>query len=227
MGGGMFGGGGNTDGNNTGGNNNSPLDILDLEPVENDGDVRLGRDRDGLFYANNKRLKFRGQPVRAKVAAWSLLGAETIDKKNFAFVKHESGARHRWKLDSEWSFEDPFCAVSNVSNLPLPVRARETSDVINIAVVAGAYEINGMNNPTLVVRRGQTYQFNLNTAGHPFWLQTTSNGYRSADTYDGGFTGNSETTGEHQWVVPQDAPDEIFYQCEFHPEMFGKIIVVD
>jgi plastocyanin len=29
------------------------------------------------------------------------------------------------------------------------------------------------------------------------------------------------------WIVPADAPDELYYQCEFHPVMFGKIIVVD
>ena len=39
--------------------------------------------------------------------------------------------------------------------------------------MSGAYEINGVNNPTLIVRRGQTYTFNLNTAGHPFYLQIT------------------------------------------------------
>ena len=84
-----------------------------------------------------------------------------------------------------------------------------------------------MNNPTLVVRRGQTYTFNLNTGIHRFWLQTTGSGYQPANVYSNGFTGNSQTTGEHYWVVPEDAPDEIFYQCEFHPVMFGKIIVVD
>ena len=98
---------------------------------------------------------------------------------------------------------------------------------MNIAAVAGAYEINGVKNPTLVVRRGQTYTFNLNTSGHPFYLQTTGGGYQSANTYADGFTGNNRTSGEYRWVVPQDAPDEIFYQCKFHPVMFGKIIVVD
>ena len=86
--------------------------------------------------------------------------------------------------------------------------------------VAGAYEINGVNNPTLIVRRGQTYTLNLNT-------EFISSGCRrrvaiSLPNYSNGFTGNSQTTGEHYWVVPEDAPDEIFYQCEFHPVMFGR-----
>ena len=84
-----------------------------------------------------------------------------------------------------------------------------------------------MKTPTLIVRRSQTYTFNLNTSGHPLYLQTTGDGYQSANVYRSGFTGNGQTTGEHEWVVPQDTPDEIFYQCEFHPVMFGKIIVID
>ena len=93
--------------------------------------------------------------------------------------------------------------------------------------MSGAYEINGVNNPTLIVRRGQTYTFNLNTPSHPFYLQTTGNGHQSADIYSRGFSGNGQTSGEYQWVVPQDAPDELFYQCKFHSVMFGKIIVMD
>ena len=198
-----------------------------LTPIENDGQVRLSRNRNGLFYANNKRLKFRGQPVQAQLAAWSLLGAETVEGKNIAFVRHASGAQHRWSLDSEWSFEDPFTAISNATTLQLPANAREVTTTFNVVAASGAYVINGVNNPTLTVRRGQTYTFNLNTGIHRFWLQTTGSGYQSANVYDSEFTGNSQTTGEHQWVVPEDAPDEIFYQCEFHPVMFGKIIVVD
>jgi hypothetical protein len=40
-----------------------------LEPVELDGDIKLSRNRNGFFFANNQRLKFRGQPVQAQVAA--------------------------------------------------------------------------------------------------------------------------------------------------------------
>ena len=98
---------------------------------------------------------------------------------------------------------------------------------MNVAAVVGAYEINGVKNPILFVRRGQTYTFNLNTPSHPFYLQTIGNGHQSADIYSRGFSGNGQTSGEYQWVVPQDAPDELFYQCKFHSVMFGKIIVMD
>ena len=139
----------------------------------------------------------------------------------------EQPPTHRLVTDETWRINGIFNSLQNASSPVLDLSGREVSGALNIAAVAGAYEINGVNNPTLIVRRGQTYTFNLNTAGHPFWLQTTGSGYQSASAYNSGFSENGQTSGEHQWVVPQDAPDEIFYQCEFHPEMFGKIIVVD
>ena len=120
-----------------------------------------------------------------------------------------------------------FDSLQNESSIVLDLSSREVSGTLNITAVAGAYEINGARNPTLIVRRGQTYTFNLNTPGHQFYLQTTGNGYQEANAYSDGFRGNGQTSGEHQWVVSQDTTDEIFYQCKLHPVMFGKIIVVD
>ncbi len=98
-----------------------------LEPVETDGDIKLSRNRSGFFFANNQRLKFRGQPVQAQVAAWSLLGAEVVAGTNIAFVRHSSGALHRWRLDSQWSFGEPFAAISNAESRILPASARQAS----------------------------------------------------------------------------------------------------
>ena len=48
-----------------------------------------------------------------------------------------------------------------------------------------------------------------------------------ANLYPEGFQGNGHTYGRHEWVVPADAPDELFYQSGLGAEVFGKIIVVD
>lgn len=98
-----------------------------LEPVETDGDVKLSRNRNGFFFANNQRLKFRGQPVQAQVAAWSLLGADVVAGSNIAFVRHSSGAMHRWLLDSQWSFGEPFTSISNAESRVLPASARQAA----------------------------------------------------------------------------------------------------
>ena len=82
------------------------------------------------------------------------------------------------------------------------------------------------NNPTLFVRRGQTYTLHPNTPNHPFYLQTTGNGFQSADMpIVAASLGMARQVGSINGRCPQDAPDELFYQCKFHSVMFGKIIV--
>ena len=47
------------------------------------------------------------------------------------------------------------------------------------------YVINGSSNPTLTLVRGQTYTFNVNATGHPFWITTASGAYSAGNVYLG------------------------------------------
>ena len=202
-----------------------------LEIISNQGSAILAKDSSESLYVNTQPVIYNQQQVPQAFFGSSVVGADASDLENTLMLKLLGAAAeeptHRLLTDETWRINGIFYSLQNASSPVLDLSGREVSVPLSIAAVAGAYEINGVNNPTLVMRRGQTYTFNLNTAGHPFWLQTTGNGYQLANAYDSEFTGNGQTTGEHQWVVPEDAPDEIFYQCEFHPVMFGKIIVVD
>ncbi len=196
------------------------------------GDQVLARDVNNNIFVDGQPVIYNQQQVPQAFFGNSVVSANTSDSGNALMLKPlgadaEDPPTHRLLTDETWRINGIFNSLQNASSPVLDLSGREVSGTLNIAAVAGAYEINGVNNPTLIVRRGQTYTFNLNTAGHPFYLQTTGGGYQSANVYSNGFTGNSQTTGEHQWVVPQDAPEEIFYQCKFHSVMFGKIIVVD
>jgi hypothetical protein len=64
-----------------------------------------------------------------------LLGAEVVTGDNFAFVRHASGEMHRWRLDSDWSFGEPFTSISNAVSRVLPASARQsgTSDQLSSA----------------------------------------------------------------------------------------------
>ena len=207
------------------------VEVNVLEVISNQGSAILAKDSTKNLYVNTQPVIYNQQQVPQAFFGSSVVGTDTSDSEN-ALLLQPLGAEvnqptHRLLTDETWRINGIFNSLQNASSPVLDLSGREVSVELNVVAVAGAYEINGVNNPTLTVRRGQTYTFNLNTAGHPFWLQTTGDGYQSANVYDSEFTGNSQTTGEHQWVVPEDAPDEIFYQCEFHPVMFGKIIVVD
>ena len=138
-------------------------------------------------------------------------------------------ARYRSnQLHSTPKISSLFHSLGNIDVRELDIRARGSAYISEVTVSNdGTFMVAGVEAPTITVRRNETYTFDLNTPDHPFYLQTTGDGYQPANVYNVGFNGNGETSGQHQWVVPEDAPDEIFYQCEFHPVMFGKIIVVD
>ena len=95
------------------------------------------------------------------------------------------------------------------------------------------------NNPTLYFRPGQTYAFRLNvTASHPFHLQTVSGAYSSGNAYTTGLTHVSLTgavttgasallkvSGILYYEVPSNTNTTIFYVCQNHSSMAGKIVI--
>ena len=90
----------------------------------------------------------------------------------------------------------------------------------------GAYVIDGQANAPLQLTRGETYTFNLNAPGHPFLLKTVQ-GNGVGNQYTSGVTGNGTQTGTLTFSVPLDAPNTLFYNCEFHFSMTGTITVVN
>lgn len=100
---------------------------------------------------------------------------------------------------------------------------------------AGAYTFTGVavgDNPTIgPLRRGGTYTFNVNASGHPFYITTDNGANFSAGNYIGEYTNgvtNSRTqTGTLTFVVPDAAPDTLYYQCGNHGAMRGVINVKD
>lgn len=96
---------------------------------------------------------------------------------------------------------------------------------------ASAYVFNGegltdASNPDFTFKRGETYEFQVNTPGHPFFIksaQTTG----TDNTFDEGVTDNGASSGSIIFTVPNDAPDTLFYICEFHFSMTGTINITD
>jgi hypothetical protein len=94
---------------------------------------------------------------------------------------------------------------------------------------AGAYIINGSSNPTISLIRGNTYNLVINVIGqHPFWIQTVPGGYDNTNIYNVGVTNNGNQAGSTiTFVVPNNAPNTLYYNCEFHLSMRGIIIITD
>ena len=89
----------------------------------------------------------------------------------------------------------------------------------------GSYIIDGVSNPTIQLIRGNTYNLEINASGHPFWIQTVQGGYSGSNIYNSGVTNNGIATGTITFVVPNDAPDTLYYACQYHSSMQGIIAI--
>lgn len=102
----------------------------------------------------------------------------------------------------------------------------EVTTFTTTATSSADYTINGASDPTLVLKRGNTYTFNLNVAGHPFYIKSVSSD-GTGNAYNSGVTGNGTTAGSLVFVVPSNAPATLFYNCSAHIAMAGTINVTD
>src|SRR6056300_788598 len=125
--------------------------------------------------------------------------------------------------------------------VPQKILAASEIDVTNSGT--SAYLFNSHysgKNPTLYVRAGATYAFNLDVSGHPFHLQTVSGAYSAGNPYTTGLThvatDGTITTGASALLkvsgtlyveVPSGSSTTIYYACQYHSGMAGSIILQD
>ena len=91
------------------------------------------------------------------------------------------------------------------------------------------------NNEDVILVRGLTYYIDLSVSGHPFRIQTSGNNtsgtlYTSGITHSDGSTGSSahnKTSGRLTFTVPYDAPNTLYYQCQYHTNMYGKFVIAN
>ena len=86
------------------------------------------------------------------------------------------------------------------------------------------YMIDGEADPTLTLIRGNTYTFDFQDDGHPFFIKS-SLGSGTAGRYDTGVVnqGSSSAESDLTFTVADNAPDTLFYQCSAHYGMNGQI----
>ena len=107
------------------------------------------------------------------------------------------------------------------------VATAQADEVIKfITKGAPAYFVNDQQNPELSLKRGTTYQIEVNTPGHPLWIKTNESP-GTDNAFSNGITGNGTDKGTITFVVPKDAPAALFYNCQYHIVMHGKINISD
>lgn len=90
---------------------------------------------------------------------------------------------------------------------------------------SGAYIVNGVSNGRIDFQKGKRYRIFVYAPGHPFWIQTVSGGYSEENVYSTGITNAGTQNGSIIVELPQNAPDNLYYACQFHPSMAGSIYV--
>ena len=90
-----------------------------------------------------------------------------------------------------------------------------------------AFVIDYEPNPTLTLVRGNTYIFTMNlTGGYPFYIKTQPT-LGTTNVYNTGVTNNGAIIGTITFVVPQDAPDTLYYATVIEGQMQGQINIVN
>ncbi len=92
----------------------------------------------------------------------------------------------------------------------------------------GAWSIDGVDNPPLTLARGKTYAFALQdvSVAHPFNINTI-NTTGSLNLYNDGVSNNGASGSTViTFVVPEDAPDSLHYNCGNHDAMNGPITII-
>jgi hypothetical protein len=132
--------------------------------------------------------------------------------------------------------------VSNIQSEDFVNKILQTSASIDVTNNgSGAYQFNSHysgDNPTLYLKAGHTYALNLAVTGHPFHLQTVSGAYSAGNPYTTGLThvatDGTVTTGASALLkvtgtlyieVPSGSSSTIFYACQIHGSMAGKIVL--
>ena len=201
------------------------FEIIVFEVLPYEGELPLAQNAHGQLHVGLTPVSLGQQPVPSNILGFQALGAENDGSQKSLLVGRTNylgeDVSYRLMTDSDWGIDDIFNSLRNRASVVL-----ERPTIFDVSYGAGFYTIDLQQNPTLNVERGKTYILNLNVAGHPFYLQTTTgSGYQEDDVYAAGFDGNGQVTGSYIWTVPLDAPDELFYQCKFHAGMNGKIII--
>ena len=92
------------------------------------------------------------------------------------------------------------------------------------------FVIDGTQQPTLTLYRGVTYRFDQSDSSngsHPFRISTTAEGSQYSSGSSSSYNGSNGSSGAYrQFIVPTNAPNTMYYNCEVHSGMGGTINII-
>lgn len=118
--------------------------------------------------------------------------------------------------------------VSTATQTALDLKLDLSSPAVDYYITnsgSGAYIVNGVSNGLITFEKGKKYRIHINASGHPFWIQTVSGAYSAGNVYSTGITNGGAQVGHILVELPQNAPDDLYYVCQYHSSMQGSISV--
>ncbi len=123
----------------------------------------------------------------------------------------------------------PILNQNSEASPPADPPSATVYNVANQAASAYLFSGEGLNNavnPDITLKRGETYEFVVSAPGHPFLIKSVQS-TGTGNTFNNGVSNNGAAQGTVTFTVPNDAPDTLFYVCEFHGPMTGTFNIVD
>jgi len=121
---------------------------------------------------------------------------------------------------------DALKPVSTATQTALDLKLNVSEPAIDIYITnsgMSGYLVNGVTNGTINFKKGKKYRIIVNAPGHPFWIQTVNSAYSAGNLYSTGVTNAGTDNGSILVELPQSAPDNLYYVCQYHSSMRGSI----
>ncbi|MBI1317517.1 MAG: hypothetical protein GC168_01025 [Candidatus Hydrogenedens sp.] len=88
------------------------------------------------------------------------------------------------------------------------------------------WDIDGIRDPTLYLRRGEYYYFNVESVTDSFFIKYAA-APQDSNRYDAGVSNNGALSGTVYFQVPLLAPNTLAYQSSLHADMTGTLQICD
>ena len=161
-------------------------------------------------------------PSGASISGYALLAGPTFTGTVGGITKSMVGLSN---VDDTTDANKP---VSTATQTALDLKLNLSDPSVDYYITnsgSGSYTVNGVANGLINFERGKKYRIHVNASGHPFWIQTVSGAYSAGNVYSTGITNGGEDVGYILVELPQNAPDNLYYACQYHSSMAGSISV--
>ena len=127
------------------------------------------------------------------------------------------------------NFPQQTTSVTTTTLTADPDDAEEQFFVVTVVEVSGSniFVVNGDNNPTLTMKRGSIYNFDVSdssNATHPFRIKSDAGGAQTVTVT--GTEGNAGASVKYEPAYPS-APNDLRYYCTTHGNAMGNTITMN